>query len=107
MVGWNVVLSGSNQIRITFNNDTGSNYADKQSPGTTYLSGSFYATQAFDLEIEYNTQSTWKKVSGWWIDTGFYFYAGFWKDDSAITEIDLTLGSGTYTSGTFKLYGTN
>lgn len=113
LVGFDVNLSTSASLKITFNNDTGNNYAYSyvrlaSANVTDSLTFAANTVHSFDFEIDFNSQSTWKRVIGWAANTSSVSdYWGLWKDTASITEIDLTTSTGTYSSGTIKLYGTN
>lgn len=105
VIAFNVIPSTNAQIQMTFNNDTGGNYLNKTDIGVTNLNFGSSTGQAFDVEILFNSQITYKRIVGHSYLTGAY--EGLWANTDQITEIDLTLNAGTYSSGTFKLYGTN
>lgn len=106
VVAFKLTYSTTAFVKMTFNSDTGSNYASRPDEANNHLAFGSGTGTSFDVDILFNSQATYKRVEGWEYEAT-YPYQGFWTNNDAITQIDLTLSTGTYSSGTVKLYGTN
>lgn len=120
VTGVNIDISAQTNFNITFNNDTGSNYSylytssngavSVTAPSTAIKTGSHIDTSDITLKMQIQgadelvKQIEYSSVSG--SDVTAYGDA-FWDSQSVISRIDIALASGTYSGGTFKVYGRN
>ena len=106
VVAFKLTYSTTATVKMTFNGDTGNNYASRPDEANNYLAFGSGSATSFDVDILFNSQTTFKRIEGWEYEYT-YPYQGLWTNTAAITSIDLTLSTGTYSAGTVKLYGTN
>ena len=125
---WNgiVLATAAGQISITFNNDTGTNYASTSlannstpvtrtmfSTTTAIIAGFFKTVDPVSgyLKID-GANDIFKEVlfinANGTVDSdqqGRALGQGMWSEATTINRIDVTLSAGTFSSGNFKLYG--
>ena len=125
-----VQLSASTSVSVTFNNNTGTVYdrlrivGENTTVTTSMVQGatnfsltltnpSTTSAKSFTIDcIDYTKTSSYKQVQS---QAGYQYASGDavctqwvnFRDTAAITRIDVTLGTGTFSAGTYTLYGVN
>ena len=118
--------SNAENFCVRLNNDTGSNYGHTgtssartttvQSTGATSIVNDFPvnvasgSTQGWQITIQNYTAGNYKTVSitGAGVNSGTKYVSnitGMWASTSAVTEIDLFPLAGTWSAGTYEVWG--
>jgi len=98
------------QIKATFNNNTSNYFGMLQATTAIYdgilcIHDSGASTGYFQLEVNYANSTTSPKICTGFDRPSCQVTYGYWNNTSAITSIELVRSTGTYTGGTFSLYG--
>jgi hypothetical protein len=125
-----VQISATTSLNVKFNNNSGTVYDRLRIVGenTTVTTSMVQGATSFSLTltdpsttsaksftidcIDYTKTSSYKQVQ---TQAGYQYASGDavcaqwvnFRDTAAITRIDITLGTGTFSAGTYTLYGVN
>jgi hypothetical protein len=118
--------AAADNLAVRLNNDGGSNYGwtgtsslrttTQQNTGAASVVIDFPvlvasgATQGYQIRIPNYTAGNYKSIAitGAGVNSGTKYavnFLGMWADTSAVTEIDLLPASGTFSGGTYEVYG--